>query len=108
MALSLLGVWEIPIPGFVGGGKANDLAAKEGVAGAFSKGVLTTVLATPCSGPFLTTALAFAVAQPPVLTYVMFACIGLGMAFPYLVIGAFPRLIHFLPKPVLGWIRSNR
>ena len=51
MALSFLGVWEIPIPGFVGTGKANDLAAREGVAGAFSKGVLATILATPCSGP---------------------------------------------------------
>jgi thiol:disulfide interchange protein len=99
MALSFLGVWEIPIPGFVGSGKANDLAAQEGVAGAFFKGALTTVLATPCSGPFLGTALAFAVAQPPLVTYLIFGCIGLGMASPYLLIGAFPNLIRFLPKP---------
>ena len=99
MALSFLGVWEIPIPGFVGSSKANDLAAQEGVAGAFFKGAITTVLATPCSGPFLGTALAFALAEPPYITYAMFGCIGLGMAFPYLLIGAFPQLIHFLPKP---------
>lgn len=99
MALSFLGVWEIPIPGFVGGSAANDLAAKEGAAGAFFKGALTTVLATPCSGPFLSSALAFAVAEPPHITYTTFAFIGLGMAFPYLAIGAFPRLIRFLPKP---------
>ena len=53
MALSFLGVWEIPIPGFAGTGKANELQAKEGPGGAFFKGVFTTILATPCSAPFL-------------------------------------------------------
>ena len=49
MGLSFLGVWEVPIPGFVGRGKTADLAAQEGAAGAFFKGVLTTVMATPCT-----------------------------------------------------------
>ena len=53
MALSFLGVWEIPIPGFVGAGRANQLQTQEGPSGAFFKGVFTTILATPCSGPFL-------------------------------------------------------
>ncbi len=97
--LSFLGVWEIPIPGFVGAGAANDLAQREGAAGAFSKGVLTTVLATPCSGPLLGSALTWAVTQSPLLTYLVFAFVGLGMASPYLVVGAFPKLIAFLPKP---------
>ncbi len=52
MGLSFLGVWEVPIPGFVGRGTAVELAEKEGFAGAFSKGVLTTILATPCSARF--------------------------------------------------------
>jgi thiol:disulfide interchange protein len=99
MALSFLGVWEIPIPGFAGGNKAGQLSAKEGFSGAFAKGAVTTVLATPCSGPFLGSALGFAVAQPPLVTYLMFASIGLGMASPYLLIGAYPQLIRFLPKP---------
>jgi thiol:disulfide interchange protein len=98
-ALSFLGVWEIPLPGFVGGSSANKVADQEGPAGAFAKGVLTTVLATPCSGPLLVPALAWALRQPPALTYTVFVCVGLGMAFPYLVIGAFPRLIGLLPKP---------
>ena len=105
MGLSFLGVWEIPIPGFVGSGKANDLAAQEGVAGAFSKGVITTVLATPCTGPFLGTALAWAVRQPPYVTVLLFACSGLGMASPYLLIGAFPSLVKFLPKPGM-WMET--
>ncbi len=98
-ALSLLGVWEVPIPGFVGSGKATDLASREGPSGAFAKGILTTVLATPCTGPFLGPALAWAVNQPVWIIYAMFTAVGLGMAFPYLVIGAIPRLIAFLPKP---------
>ena len=60
---------------------------------------LTTLLATPCSPPFLATALVWATAQPPWLTYVVFASIGIGMASPYLVVGAFPELVRFLPKP---------
>ena len=99
MGLSFLGVWEVPIPGFVGRGKTVELAEKEGFAGAFSKGILTTILATPCSAPFLAPALTWAVSRPPVETYAVFSAVGLGMASPYLLIGAFPNLIAFLPKP---------
>ena len=53
MGLSFLGIWELPIPGFAGRGKASELAAQEGATGAFVKGALTTVLATPCTAPFL-------------------------------------------------------
>jgi thiol:disulfide interchange protein len=105
MGLSFLGVWEIPIPGFVGSGKANDLAAQEGVAGAFAKGVITTVLATPCTGPFLGTSLAWAVRQPPHLTMLLFLCVGVGMASPYLLIGMFPSLVRVLPKPGM-WMET--
>lgn len=99
MALSFLGVWEIPIPGFAGSKNAQQMASKEGVAGAFVKGMLTTVLATPCSGPFLGTAVAFALVSGTAVTYAMFTAMGLGMAAPYLLIGAQPSLIRFLPKP---------
>jgi thiol:disulfide interchange protein len=99
MALSFLGVWEIPIPGFVGAGKAGELQTKEGASGAFFKGIFATVLATPCSGPFLGPVFAYLLTQPPHVVYMIFAAIGLGMASPYLVIGAFPELIRFLPKP---------
>ena len=99
MGLSFLGVWEIPIPGFVGSGKLNDYSSKEGALGAFSKGILTTIMATPCSGPFLASALAWSVGQPPVKTYTVFLSVGVGMASPYLTIGVFPKLLRFLPKP---------
>ncbi|MEM6472088.1 MAG: thioredoxin family protein [Planctomycetota bacterium] len=95
--LSFLGVWEIPLPGFLGsiGGQSK----QEGYAGAFSKGILSTLLATPCSGPFLGAALAWAVTQPTYLTFGVFFAVGLGMASPYLIVGLFPATIRFLPKP---------
>ncbi|MCE5269617.1 MAG: thioredoxin family protein [Planctomycetaceae bacterium] len=99
MALSFLGVWQIPIPGFVGAGRANQLQSKEGPSGAFFKGVFTTILATPCSGPFLGSVFGYLLKQPSQVVYYVFAAIGLGMASPYLVVGAFPRLIRSLPKP---------
>lgn len=99
MALSFLGVWEVPIPGFAAGGGVARLAEREGLAGALAKGVLTTILATPCVGPFMGSAVAWSISQPPAVTYAVFASVGLGMASPYLVIGAFPSLIRFLPKP---------
>ena len=99
MALSLLGVWEIPIPGFFGSGKVQEVAAKEGPLGAVLKGAVTTVLATPCTGPFMATALAWAVTQPTSTIMIVFASLGLGMASPYLVVGVFPELLRFLPKP---------
>ena len=105
MGLSFLGVWEIPIPGFVGTGKVQELAAQEGFFGAFCKGAVTTVLATPCSGPFLGSALVWAAKQTAPVAYLTFLFVGLGMASPYLIIGAFPSLIRFLPKPGL-WMET--
>ena len=99
LALSFLGVWEIPIPGFVGGNAASQLANQEGPTGAFAKGVLTTVLSTPCSGPFLGALFGLTLTISASATIAIFTCVGLGMASPYLLIGAFPRLIRFLPKP---------
>jgi thiol:disulfide interchange protein len=99
MGLSFIGVWEIPIPGFVGSGRANELAQREGLGGAFFKGIITTILATPCSGPGLATALTWSANKPPSQVYLAFTAMGLGMALPYLLIGAFPRLVRFIPKP---------
>jgi thiol:disulfide interchange protein DsbD len=105
MSLSLLGMWEIPIPGFVGTGAALEVTEREGPVAAFLKGILTTLLATPCTGPFMATALAWAVKQPAWVTFSVFGVLGLGMASPYLLIGAFPELVRFLPKPG-AWMES--
>ncbi|MFN9271548.1 MAG: protein-disulfide reductase DsbD family protein [Planctomycetia bacterium] len=97
-ALSFLGVWELPIPGFIGE-KAGHVQSKEGPLGAFLKGVLSTVLATPCSGPFLGPVFGFTLSQPTYVTYAVFGAIATGMALPYLLVGLFPGLVKFLPKP---------
>lgn len=104
-ALSMLGVWEIPLPGFVGSGAAAEASEQEGPLGAFLKGALTTVLATPCTGPFMGTALTWAAKQPPPVIYATFTALGLGMGLPYLAIGMFPRLLKFLPKPGI-WMET--
>src|SRR5262249_4843335 len=65
----------------------------------FFKGVLATVLSTPCTAPFLGTALGFAFAQPPLTVALIFFTIGLGMSAPYLVFSAKPDLMKFAPKP---------
>ncbi len=97
-ALSFLGVWELPIPGFIGA-KAGAMQAQEGPLAAFLKGVLSTVLATPCSGPFLGPVFGFTLTQPTGVTYAVFAAIATGMSLPYLLVGLFPSLVKFLPKP---------
>ena len=97
-ALSFLGVWELPIPGFIGE-KAGHVQSQEGPVGAFLKGVLSTVLATPCSGPFLGPVFGFTLGQPTPVTYAVFGSIALGMSLPYILVGLFPGLVKFLPKP---------
>lgn len=99
MALSFVGVWEIPIPGFAMSDSAQQMAAKEGVVGAFLKGVVTTLLATPCGAPFMGSALAFSAGKPAPVVFAIFTSIGLGMAAPYLVLGANPQWARYLPRP---------
>lgn len=105
MALSFLGVWEIPLPGFAGSSTAASMASREGFGGAFFKGILTTILATPCSGPFLGPVFGYTIGQGVGTTYLIFLCVGLGMALPYLLIGAVPSLVQWIPKPGM-WMET--
>jgi thiol:disulfide interchange protein len=100
MGLSLLGVFEISLPGIAGGG-----AHREGLPGAFFTGIFATLLATPCTGPFMGTTLAWSVKQSPPIVFLIWGVMGLGMASPYLVIGAFPRLVNWLPRPGMWMVR---
>jgi thiol:disulfide interchange protein len=97
-ALNLLGVYEITVSAGATGGLAR-LASGQGYASAFFQGVFATVLATPCTAPFLGTASAFAFAQPPLITFLIFFSVGVGMAAPYLVLAANPKWLGYLPKP---------
>ncbi|MCB9899262.1 MAG: thioredoxin family protein [Planctomycetes bacterium] len=95
-ALSLFGVFELGVPVAVG-----QLAGgyREGLGDAFAKGALATILATPCSGPFLGSTLTWTLAQPAFTIYAIFLCLGLGMALPYVVLTANPKLLELVPKP---------
>src|SRR5690606_6252427 len=78
MALSFLGVWEIPIPGFVGGSAAADLASRVGYSGAFRTGVLPSILATPGGAPFLGPVFGYTSGQGMGITYLIFLFVGVG------------------------------
>ena len=103
MALSLMGVWELQTPAFLGGERSNELTSKEGPAGAIFKGIITTLLAIPCGAPLLSPALDWASEMTRQgqtgLVVAVYLLIGLGMASPFLVAGAFPELLKFFPKP---------
>ena len=73
--------------------------AGEDEAGSFFQGVFATVLATPCTAPFLGTALGFAFTQSAAIILSMFVAIAAGMSAPYLLLCAQPAWLRFLPKP---------
>jgi thiol:disulfide interchange protein DsbD len=66
---------------------------------AYFKGMMATILATPCSGPFLGSTLAWALTQPATVVFLIFLFVGLGMAAPYTLLTANPALLRFVPKP---------
>jgi len=94
--LSLFDLFEISPPSAE---KIDKLAQKEGMASAFFEGILAVLLATPCSAPFLGTALGFAFSQPLWIIFTIFFMIGLGLSLPYLLLTANPKWMDFLPKP---------
>jgi len=96
VGLNLSGVFE------VGGGLAgigDGLTQGDSYHAAFFTGVLTTLVATPCTAPFMATAVAAALTQPPVVALSIFAALGFGLALPYLLLSFAPWLRRLLPKP---------
>lgn len=98
VALNLFGLFEVNVDGRVLGA-AGALSSRHGAAGAFFNGVLATVLATPCTAPFLGVALGFAFAQPAAVTVLFFLAVGLGLAAPYVALSWEPGWLKWLPKP---------
>ncbi|KFL37320.1 protein-disulfide reductase DsbD family protein [Arenimonas donghaensis] len=80
-------------------GTGQSLAQKSGPAGDFFTGVLAVVVASPCTAPFMGSALAFAFAASPAVAIGVFLALGLGLALPFLLIGFVPALASRLPKP---------
>ena len=94
LALSMLGVWTIQTPNALYAVESN----RGGLAGAFGMGLLATLLATPCSAPFLGVMLTWALVQPTAIIVLFFVLIGVGMAWPYVLLAAFPAWLSHVPR----------
>jgi len=106
-AANLFGWFEFLAPGGVVN-RAVNASEKQGISGDFLKGMFATLLATPCSAPFLGTAVGFALARGTWEIFAIFTFLGIGMSLPYLVVAAKPKLASFLPKPGtwMIWLKS--
>lgn len=102
LGLSMYGVFEIGA-GITGAGQG--VQSKEGHLGSFFQGFFVTVVATPCSAPFLGAAMPAAMALPGVWMTVALTFMALGLSFPYIVLGLFPSLVQRLPQPG-EWMES--
>lgn len=100
-AANLAGLFDIALPQSWMTRMASDKGP--GYVGDFATGAFAAVLATPCSAPFLGTAIAFAMTGRPVDIVVIFTALGIGLALPYLAVAAAPGLVRYLPKPG-GWM----
>jgi thiol:disulfide interchange protein len=96
MALNLVGVFEVG-SSFMGIG--GSLAHKNGWIGSFFTGVLSVVVASPCTAPFMGVALGYALSQPPIFAWAVFTGLGLGLAFPFTILGFVPGFSKHLPRP---------
>ncbi|MGZ8254738.1 MAG: protein-disulfide reductase DsbD family protein [Burkholderiaceae bacterium] len=100
IGLNLLGVYEFTFGSGVANTKAADsLTAKSDWRGSFGTGVLAVIVASPCTAPFMSAALGYAITQPAVIALSVFAALGVGMAMPYLLLTLFPALLAKLPRP---------
>lgn len=96
-ALNLFGVFEMLLPSATAGRLAATGGA--GLGGSFCEGMFATLLATPCSAPFLGTAVAFALGAPLQTLWLIFLMLGVGMSLPWLFVALVPKTAMLLPKP---------
>jgi thiol:disulfide interchange protein DsbD len=104
VALNMSGVFEI---GTRLQGAGSGLAARGGLLGAFFTGVLAVVVASPCTAPFMASALGFTLGQPPAVVLVVFLALSLGFAAPFVALAFAPALLRRLPRPG-AWMDSLR
>ncbi len=95
--LNLVGVFEFSTPSLTG--QVGSSLSRNDWLGSFMNGVLATTLATPCTAPFLGTALGFAFSQPFFIILLVFSVVGLGLASPYVLLSWHPEWLKFIPKP---------
>ena len=96
VALSMSGVVQF---GASLGNTGSTLASRSGPAGDFFTGVLAVVVASPCTAPFMGSALAYALVAPIASAICVFLALGVGLALPFLAVGFVPALSRWLPRP---------
>jgi len=106
-ACNMWGLFEIRLPGAVADAAVNS-GNRGGLGGHFLTGAFATLLATPCTAPFLGTAVGFALSRGPMEIYAVFLALGIGLAAPWIVVAAFPVLANRLPKPGQWMITLKR
>ena len=105
VGLSLSGVFTV---GDSLTGMGSGLAAKEGYSGSFFTGALATLVATPCTAPFMAAAIGYAITQPWYMSFAVFEAVGAGLALPYVLLVFSPGARRFLPKPGawMNWFKQ--
>lgn len=103
--LNLWGLFEIQLP--VALARLGGSGPREGLGGHFVSGLFATMMATPCSAPFLGTAISFALVQPWPVIFAVFTAVGVGLALPYLLLAAVPATARLLPRPG-PWMETLR
>lgn len=110
-AANLFGIFEISLPSGLQSRLARS-SSRDGYVGDFATGAFAAVLATPCSAPFLGTAVAFALTGRPIDVMLVFTALGLGLALPYLLFASKPGMIKLMPRPgrwmlVVKWMLAG-
>jgi thiol:disulfide interchange protein DsbD len=105
VGLNLSGVFSI---GSRLSGVGGDLALQEGYAGSFLTGTLATLVATPCTAPFMAAAIGYAVTQPWYVSLAVLEAIAFGLALPYLLVAFSPRARRLLPRPGIWMLRLKQ
>jgi len=104
-SLSLFGVFTLLLPS---GMTSGSVQHKEGYVDAFFRGTMATLLATPCSGPFLGGTMAWALSQKPIIVFIIFMSVGVGMAMPYVILTSNPKLLKYMPRPGTWMLHFER
>ena len=97
-AFNLFGLFEINLPSFISDRFFNK-SQNSSLVGDFLNGFFATLMATPCSAPFVGTAITFAFTQSMFMMFLIFLFMGFGMSLPYLLVSILPQTLYFFPKP---------
>lgn len=107
-SLNMWGLFEIPLPRFIAKHASRGHDSEPTLMGHFLTGAFATLLATPCTAPFLGTAVGFALAGTVFDIFIVFTFLGLGLALPYIALALSPRLFKHMPKPGKWMVKLRR